>query len=65
MSRRKKITKRMQELNITQQQLAQHAMLPVKHWHLWLDNKITIPYTSLLRIADLLDLEANDLLEVV
>lgn len=65
MSRRKNIQRRMQQCGITQQQLAQHSMLSVKALNLWLDNKMTIPYVHLLRIADLLDLEFDDLVEVV
>lgn len=65
MSRRKNIQRRMQQCGITQQQLAQHSVLSVKALNLWLDNKMTIPYVHLLRIADLLDLEFDDLVEVV
>lgn len=65
MSRRKRMQQRMQQLQITQRQLAQYAMLSNNSLMLWFDNKITIPYTNLLRIADLLDLEAEDLLGVV
>ena len=65
MSRRKNIQKRMKQHGVTQQQLAQHSMLSVKALNLWLDNKITVPYVNLLRIADLLDLEFDDIAEVV
>jgi len=64
-SRRINILRRMQQLNVSQRQLAQYAMLSNKTIGLWLDNKITIPYNNILRIAILLDLEADDLVEVV
>lgn len=65
MSRRKKIQKRMNELNISQRQLAQYVMLSYNTITLWLDNKTTIPYRNLVRMATLLDLEAEDLLDVL
>lgn len=65
MSRRKKILKRMQQLQITEKQLAQYSMLSVKALNLWLDNKITFPFNHILRIAHVLDLDANDIFDVV
>ncbi len=62
---RQKIKSRMKQLGITQRQLAQHSMLPVDVLILWFDFKVTVPYKNLLRIADLLDLTTDELLEYV
>jgi len=55
----------LQDINMTQRQLAQYAMLSIKSLNSWIDNKIAIPYKSVLLIADLLGVDPNDLLEVV
>lgn len=65
MSRKKKILQRLKQLQLTQRQLAKHAMLSVDALNLWIDAKIVIPYTSILRISDLLDLEPEDIVEIV
>lgn len=65
MSRRNKIHKRMKQLQISTRQLAQYAMLSNTVLTLWIEAKAVIPYNKLLRIADLLDLEPDDLVEIV
>jgi transcriptional regulator with XRE-family HTH domain len=65
MSRRKKIQQRLKQLQLSQRQLAQHAMLSCTVLNLWIDAKAVIPYNKLLRISDLLDLEPDDLVEIV
>jgi len=55
----------LQDINMTQRQLAQYAMLSIKSLNSWIDNKIAIPYKSVLLIADFLGVDPNDLLEVV
>ena len=65
MSRRKRVVQILQDINMTQRQLAQYAMLSIKSLNSWIDNKIAIPYKSVLLIADFLGVDPNDLLEVV
>jgi len=65
MSRRKRVMQILQDINMTQRQLAQYAMLSIKSLNSWIDNKIAIPYKSVLLIADFLGVDPNDLLEVV
>lgn len=55
----------MQQQGITQEQLAQYCMLSAKALNLWLDNKMTVSFSHIVRIADLLDIEAEDILDVV
>lgn len=64
MSRRKKVLKKMQQLHVTQKQLAQYTMLSCDSIDLWLDVKIVIPYNKLLRILHLLDLDAEDIVKI-
>lgn len=63
MSRKSVVKNRMKELGISEMQIAHYCALNVKMLNLWLDAKAIIPYSSLLRIAHLLDLEPNDLYE--
>lgn len=63
MSRRKKIQERMQQLNITQQQIARHVMLPVKTVQEWLLGEKEIPYASLWKLCELLNLDLHEVLE--
>lgn len=65
MSRRTSIQKRMKQLQISHRDVARHAMLSTTVLTLWIDAKAVIPYDKLLRIADLLDLEPDDLVEIV
>lgn len=55
----------MRALKLSERQIAKHAMLSVQVFNLWLDAKAVIPYNNILRIADLLDLEPDDLVEIV
>jgi hypothetical protein len=65
MSRRKNVLKRIQQLGLPHSKIAQHAVLSVKVFNLWLEGKVVLPYKNILKIADLLDLEPDDLVEVV
>jgi hypothetical protein len=40
-------------------------MLSLKVFELWLEGKAVLPYNSILKIADLLDLDSDELVEVV
>jgi transcriptional regulator with XRE-family HTH domain len=53
----------MQQLNITQKQLAQYVMLPVSTVSAWLLGTQDIPYGSLWRLCELLNLDLHEVLE--
>lgn len=61
MSRKKIVQKKMKQLQITQQQLAQHVMLSEKQIDLWINKKKELPYEVVSKITDILDC---DLLEL-
>lgn len=63
MSRRKKIQERMQQLNITHLQIAQYIMQPVSIVSAWLLGEKEIPYGSLWRLCELLNLDLHEVLE--
>lgn len=63
MSRRKKIQDRMQELNITNKQIAHYCALPVKVVVQWMLGAQEIPYASLWKICELLNLDLHEVLE--
>lgn len=63
MSRRKKIQERMQQLNITQQQIARYVMLPVSTVTAWMLGAQDIPYGSLWKLCELLNLDLHEVLE--
>lgn len=65
MSRRNSVLKRIQQLRLSHKQIAQHAVLSLGVLELWLEGKVVLPYKNILKIADLLDLEPDDLVEVV
>lgn len=64
MSRRKKIQNRMKQLDITQQQIAQYVMLPVSTVSAWLLGTTDIPYGSLWRLCELLNIDLHEVLEI-
>lgn len=65
MSRRNNVLKRIRQLGLPHYRIAQYAVLSVKVLDLWLEGKVVLPYNNILKIADLLDLEPDDLVEVV
>jgi DNA-binding Xre family transcriptional regulator len=65
MSRKTTVKKRMQQLGITHSQIAHYCVLSNHVLQLWIDGKAVVPYNNLLRIAHLLDLEPDELVEIV
>lgn len=65
MSRKKKIMKRMKQMKLSNSQVASYAMLSVDAFILWLDAKIVIPFHSIMKISNLLDLESDDIMNIV
>lgn len=65
MSRRNNVRKRILQLRLSHSKIAQYAVLSVKVFELWLEGKVVLPYKNILKIADLLDLEPDELVEVV
>lgn len=65
MSRKKRIQQRMQDMNISYRQIAQHIMLSVKTIMDWENGKINIPYAYVWKISDLLSLDPSDLMEIM
>lgn len=65
MSRRNTVRKRIKELRLPHKRIAQYAVLSLSVFELWLEGKVVLPYKNILKIADLLDLEPDDLVEVV
>ncbi len=65
MSRRKSVLhKRMKQMNVSNHQLAQYAMINTNVFNLWLDSKAQVPISSLIRISELLDIDITDLLDI-
>lgn len=65
MSRKNVVKNRMKQLGITSKQIAHYSVLSEKNLELWIAAKAVIPYSTLLRIAHLLDLEPEDIMEIV
>ena len=65
MSRKSVVKKRIKELGITHRQIAHYCALSISNLELWIDGKAIIPYSNLVRIAHLLDLEPDELVELV
>lgn len=65
MSRKSAVKKRIKELRITNKQIAHYSALSLSVFELWLEGKAVIPYSNILRIAHLLDLEPDELVEIV
>lgn len=63
MSRRKKIQDRMQELSITNKQIAHYCALPVAVVVQWMLGAQEIPYANLWKICELLSLDLHEVLE--
>lgn len=61
MSRRKKIQQRMQQLQITHKQIAQHVMLSEKDLIAWIECKKKLPYSTVWKVCDLLSCDIVDL----
>lgn len=66
MSRRKKmgiVQTRMQQMQISTKQLAQHIMQPETTVQAWLDGKSVLLYTYVWKACDFLDIDPFDLLQ--
>lgn len=64
-TRKSNVLKKMKQLQLSHKQVAAHAMLPVTVFTLWLNAKAVVPHNKLLRIADLLDLEVDDIVQII
>ena len=62
MSRKKIIKKRLSETLISIYQVAQYVALTQKELNAWIDGKSKIPYEKTWKIADLLNLNPDELL---
>jgi len=65
MSSRNKVRKRIKDLRLSHRSIAQYAVLSLSVFELWLEGKVTLPYSAIIKICVLLDLEPDDLVEVV
>lgn len=65
MSRKKKVMKRMKEMNITHLQIARYVVLSLTTLISWIDGSIEIPYFKVWKICELLNLEPDDVVAIV
>lgn len=65
MSRKIVVNKRIKQLQITDKQIAHYCGISVSVLRLWIDAKAVISHEKLLRIAHLLDLEPEELVEIL